>query len=287
MKTARFWTRARIDAVGRNGKTFRVAARGWSDESLEAAQACAVDIAHKVAELIGSGRKSGERYPYGVRPLPEPVVREFRSGDDQLDALVTRNGYGALVLNAQRMMFVDIDKPDAQSRGSGGGGIFGSLFGKPKPAPAAGDPALDSINAVASAHSLSARVYQTAAGHRLIITSAPFAPDDPQTESLLNEFGCDPLYVKLCRSQDSFRARLTPKPWRCRMLNPPAEFPIDVPQLQDRYNRWLVDYETKSAAYATCRYVTTVGGDAIAPGFAPLIDYHDAQTKTTSGLTLA
>ncbi|MBV8081736.1 MAG: hypothetical protein JOY86_02000 [Candidatus Eremiobacteraeota bacterium] len=287
MKTARFWTRARVDAVGRNGKQFRVAARGWSDDSIEAAQQCALEIARKVADFVGSGKKSGERYPYGVRPLPEPVVQEFRSADGQLNALVTRNQYGALVLNAPRLMFVDIDEPEGQAQGGGLGGLLGSLFGKPKPAAPQSDPVLDSIGAVVSARSLSARAYKTAAGHRLIITNAPFAPDDAQTEALLKEFGCDPLYIRLCRSQESFRARLTPKPWRCDMMNPPAEFPIDVPQLQDRYNRWLVDYDMRSSAYATCRYLTTFGGDSVADGFAPLIEYHDVQSKATSGLKLA
>ncbi|MBV8082747.1 MAG: hypothetical protein JOY86_07220 [Candidatus Eremiobacteraeota bacterium] len=290
MHIARFWTRAQAFATARNGKKIDVEARGWSDDNIESARQCALDIARKVADRVAAGLTNRGRYPYGDRPLPEPVVREFTS-DGAQSAIVTRNGYGALVLNAVSLMFVDIDDEQYSPKADGVAGLaglFGSLFRKPKqPEP---EPARSLPSGIADAiaqRGCSARAYETAAGFRLMITSAPFAPGSVDSESLLQQLGCDPLYIRLCRSQGSFRARLSPKPWRCRTSNPPVEFPFETPQTMDTYNRWLVTYETNSSRYATCRYLTTLGGDDVAPQFAPLVEFHDSETRATSGLKLA
>src|SRR5260370_31413409 len=134
MKIARYWTRAHAAATDRDGKTVSAMARGWSNDSLDAARACAVEIAQRVAERIASKLTSrAARYPYGDRPLPEPVIQEFRSGGDAVSAIVTRNAYGALVLNASQLMFVDVDRPDKQSNaGATIGNMFSSPFAKPK-----------------------------------------------------------------------------------------------------------------------------------------------------------
>ena len=105
MKLARFWSRDRGEAIGPDGPV-RVVARGWSNDSIDAARAKAREIAQKVAQRIVS-RGEQNRYPYGERPLPEPVIETIG------DSVVTRNAYGALVLNADRMMFVDIDREEA------------------------------------------------------------------------------------------------------------------------------------------------------------------------------
>jgi len=289
MRLARFWTRANAQATYRNGKQFQVAARGWSDESLEAAYACALDIARKVADAVASGPASKRRYPYADRPLPEPLIQQLGTAGSSAAAIVTRNSYGALVLNTDQLMFVDVDRPEVQGGAPAIGGLFSGLFGKPKvqAQPVDDSATLNAMNDVVQRHDLSARVYETAAGHRLLITNAPFKAGSPDAESLLAEFGSDPLYVRLCRAQDSFRARLTPKPWRCRMSNPTVEFPFETPQSQERYDRWVAAYDAKIASFATCRFVTALGAESIAPGFDDLIQYHDAQTKAASGLKLA
>ena len=88
MKLACYWSRDAAEAGG-----IRVMVRGWSDESLEAAGARARENARRLAERLAAGRDGGNQYEYGERPLPEPVLRRFPA------AAVTRNGYGALVLN--------------------------------------------------------------------------------------------------------------------------------------------------------------------------------------------
>src|SRR5215469_9631325 len=201
MKIARYWTRAEGEGTDRN-RTIRVRARGWSDESLEAARTRAKEIARRTADCIASGLPS-RRYPYGDRPLPEPILREFEG------ALVTRNAYGAVVLNAAQLMFVDIDVQTSRAAGSGISRIVRSLLRRSTPTT---DPMIAKVEAIAGDHGLAGRLYQTAAGYRLLVTNKIFQPGGVNAEKLLGFFGADPLYVRLCKMQESFRARLSPKP---------------------------------------------------------------------------
>ena len=273
MKTARYWTRGEGEAAGRAG-SFRAIARGWSDESIEAARSKAVEMARRIAERVSGGSASGPRYPYGDRPLPEPVLREFDGGQNR-HAIVTRNAYGALVLNTDRMMFADIDRKTASPAK---GGLFSSWFGKSKPETVS-DPLIDAMRAVTDRHELAARLYETAAGYRLIVTSAPFQAGSTEAEVLLAEFHSDPLYVRLCRMQESFRARLTPKPWRCHFHAPPVEFPFETADDRSRFENWEREYNARGAAFATCRFISELGSGSVNPDFRDLIDYHDHASK--------
>ena len=258
MKLARYWTRQFGETMGPGGR-IRVAARGWSDESPQQAAAVARDIAQRVAQRIASGETKGQ-YLYGDRPLPEPILREFSSGGTPR-AAITRNMYGALVLNVQDLMMIDIDRQDNQ--------------------------VLNNIQRATESNNLASRVYKTAAGHRVLITNTPFAPGTPQSENLLRQFGSDPLYIRLCHMQQSFRARLTPKPWRCGLSVPPVSFPYETPQEEARFREWEAQYQAASASYATCRYLTSFGGIRIAPEFEELVYDHDQESKASTQLPLA
>ena len=98
-------------------------------------------------------------------------------------------------------------------------------------------------------------MYETKAGYRVMITSGPFVAGSPDAESILTEFGCDPLYIRLCRMQECFRARLTPKPFRCGIKNPPVLFPFETPDAVDRFSRWETNYTSKTSSFATCRFL--------------------------------
>ncbi len=275
MKIARYWTRAE-QTVG----DVRVTARGWSDSSIEAARQKAREIAQRVAERVNRGEEKGATYLYGDRPLPEPMLRQLSR------AVVTRNAYGSLVLNTDRLMFVDIDRKPAQKTSSSGGGFFSSLFGKPAAPEPAVDPAIENMKKVIARHNLSARLYETAAGYRLIVTSRPFEAASAESEAMLGEFHSDPLYIRLCKMQESFRARLTPKPWRCGFHKPYVLYPFEDPKDEAIFRDWQSKYDSKSAGYATCRFVTQFGSEVDAE-FGELIQYHDQESKAASGLPLA
>jgi hypothetical protein len=257
MKLARFWSKERGEAVGPSGRVSAVA-RGWSNESIEDARQVARELAQKVAGRLASGDMQRKQYLYGDRPLPEPTIREMGDG-----AVVTRNAYGSLVLNVRDLMFVDIDRQDQ---------------------PAAVVPL---IQRVAESNGLAARVYQTAAGYRALITSERIEAGSPRSDTLLQQFGSDPLYVRLCRMQESFRARLSAKPWRCGMRVPPVTFPFVAADEEARFREWEAQYTPAAARYATCKYLTWIGPGRMDPTLEELVYYHDVETKASSTLQLA
>ncbi len=262
MRLAKFWVRQPGEAVGPGGRT-RVTCRGWSNESLEAARVNARETARRLAEKIASGRNVRGEYLYGDRPLPEPVLREFGYGGEP-GAVVTRNMYGALVLNARDLMFADIDRE-----------------GEPP------QRVVNEIQGISARAGLSGRVYRTAAGYRLLITNASFDPASDVSQSVLQQYGSDPLYVRLCKLQQSFRARLTAKPWRCGVGMPPVKFPFENAQDEARFREWEARYTATAAGYATCQYLTSVGNAGVHPAFQQLVDYHDLECKATTSLPLA
>lgn len=252
MRLAKFWGRdsAEVDDV-------YVTARGWSNESLEAAKAKAREIARHVTDRVLNHPGVKEKYPYGDRPLPEQVLKTFRGGA----AVVTRNLYGAEILNTDGMMFVDIDRDDPR-------------------------PSHVNVEAVAARHGLSGRWYRTFAGYRVILTDRKFMPGSPESEALFQEFGADQMYVRLCKMQISFRARLTPKPWRCDWYKPRGKYPYETPYDEETMREWVGQYDRKAAEYSTCELVSSFGGQVL-PEFGDLIAYHDQVSKAASGLPLA
>src|SRR5690348_9467468 len=77
----------------------------WSDVSIADAEQKADARAKELEQLLASGRKP-DRYGYANRPMREEIVEQHPG------MAITRNAYGALVLNTERAMFVDIDFDD-------------------------------------------------------------------------------------------------------------------------------------------------------------------------------
>jgi hypothetical protein len=103
----------------------------------------------------------------------------------------------------------------------------------------------------------------------------------------MRQVGADPAFIQLCRIQDSFRARLTPKPWRIGKLTPPGEFPRKDGEVQRAFEQWLLDYDRAAGSKATCQFVETIGSSAIHPDLSHILQLHDERTKAASGLPLA
>src|SRR5688572_16069039 len=104
MKIPRHWARRVVDGT---------AAFGWSFSNAAEAEAMANDRAREIAARLAAGtlHERGNNY-YADRPVREPIMREFRDTAGEISALITRNVYGALVLNAARALFVDVDFPE-------------------------------------------------------------------------------------------------------------------------------------------------------------------------------
>ena len=239
MRFARFWTRS--EATDSQGEGIRVVSRGWSDASLEEARQCARQRAQRLADRIVTDRSAPNQYDYGDAPVPEPVVLDLRP--EGAAAAVTRNSYGSLVLNADELIFADVDD-------DGG----------------SGNALVDRIRRVVERNAFSARLYRTAAGYRVMVTNRRVRGGGDEAEALLVQFGSDPMYTRLCRVQESFRARLTPKPWRCGFRKPPVKFPFEDAASQRAFREWEAEYNQAIAGYATCKLVTTFGS-SVDPAF--------------------
>jgi len=253
------------------------------------------EVARKVAERLASDQPKSKQYQYGDRPLPEPILQEFEGGENP-KAVVTRNAYGVTILNTRDLMFIDIDRESkAPAPSAPAGDLLSSvlsLFGKhsepppapPQPAPV--DSVVVAMQMVAERNRLAVRVYKTAGGYRGLVVNTGFDPGSPESETLLREFDSDPLYIRLCRMQESFRARLTPKPWRCGASTPPAEFPFESREQAARFHQWEAEYKRLAGGYATCKYLSSFGG-SMDPAFEELVHFHDQETRANSSLPLA
>ena len=144
-------------------------------------------------------------------------------------AVVTRNSYGSLVLNAERVMFVEIDFPEV-STGEATKHFFARLLGRAKKTPEAEreEKARASMEQFMAANQgWGLRLYRTFAGLRGIVTHDLFDPKSDFALDVLKRMDSDLLYIRLCKAQECFRARLTPKPWRCGHHANTVRYPIE------------------------------------------------------------
>jgi hypothetical protein len=284
MKIPKYWARSSQSIQQLDGRPYRVVIWGWSDVSVGEAQRRADDRAREVADKVRSGAQLN-RYGYGERPLREEIVQGVDNGAGRDVAVLTRNLYGALVLNAASAMFVDIDFANKGASGSGGGG-FQLGFGKR--ASSREDQHVEHITSWASRYpDVGLRIYRTAAGLRCLITSQTFEPGRSDTLDILRALESDPLYVRLCQAQDCFRARLTPKPWRCNTNTPSSRYPWDNSDVEIQYRLWERRYEQASRSYAVCRLVKQLGPREVHPDVAAILALHDRLTGVETDRPLA
>jgi hypothetical protein len=276
LKIPRFWRRYEGNVQKPGGGALHLFAWGWSESSERDADAHARERFQNIERRVWQGLDLPKGYGYGSRPVREQILREIHGRGGDVDALLTRNAYGSVVLNAARVMFIDVDAPPA--------GVLGRLLGRGP----AGGAALDQIRrAVSSAGIGDVRLYRTAGGFRLLVTNRMFTPGSSEAESAMRAVGADPAFVQLCKVQDSFRARLTPKPWRVGHKTPPGDFPREQGPQQQAFDDWLQKYEQAAASKATCQFVETLGSQWVDSDVAPILALHDEQTKAASGLPLA
>jgi hypothetical protein len=219
------------------------------------------------AEYYGGGREGEE----------EVVGNALCQG--ALDGLLTRNHYGCLVLNAAHALFIDVDvvAPDQLAAPD----VSGSWD-------AAWQGVFDDLRTVLSSErDESFRIYRTAAGFRVLATANEYEPTSPQSAELMRAAGADFDFVELCRIQNSFRARLSPKPWRCGVRRPPNLFPRHTEGEQLRFAEWISGYERAGANRATCQYLGGIGPERVHPRIATVIELHDRQTRAHESLSLA
>jgi hypothetical protein len=281
MKTAKYWAKGFATVQGSLGKKASFSCWRWSDTSLADAQFFADQSAESIAFKLANG-ETLDRYGYGDRPIREEAIQGVKDAGGREVALVTRNAYGALILNAAQAMFVDIDLP----KNAKPAGLMGKLFGKTPP-----DPAIEALQRIeawsARQPGEGIRVYRTAAGLRCLFISQPYEPGQAQSQAIMRELQADVLYVRLCQMQECFRARLTPKPWRCGMDNPPSRFPWEGAAQERDYRHWQQQYEHVVARFGVCQLIREFGSRQVHPAIAPVLALHDRFACSPANLPLA
>lgn len=278
MHLPRFWAKEKRSARDPSGRTYALAVWGWSDQDIASARQMAANRLAELARKVELGSQLN-RYGYGQgeRPLREPLIQPVPGAD----ALISRNAYGALVLNTARVFFADIDLPEPTS-----GGLLGGLFGKKL-----ADPAEAALRRLREWHARqpdwALRIYRTKAGLRLLATHDQFDPVSSDTQQLLASLGSDPLYTTLCRTQACFRARLTPKPWRIGLTAPAWRYPFETPALEARFQSWLHSYDAASPRFAVCRLLAELGPRSPIAEASAVLAVHDRYACPPGNLPLA
>ena len=136
------------------------------------------------------------------------------------------------------------------------------------------------------------RLYRTPAGLRLLVMHATFDPvtDEEAIQSFFLATNADPIYARMCQLQKCFRARVSPKPWRVgvedRLRPRPGTWPIRPEWMRGR-EAWVRAYESASEAFASCRYIKSMGSETINSRAVEVRDLHDRMARANTDLPIA
>ena len=273
MRIYKFWHAFTEEING-----FKVNFKAGSDISPEDAAARAQEKKRRYEQHASGLLESQKKESYEVA-----ICEEIVEYQDEKN-VITRNRYGALVLNSTELAFMDIDfdgylpppKTDFKS-------WLLQLLGKlPKPSREErfGEVIRKCISEKYPYSSF--RLYRTSKGYRLV-TPAKGEAASEKIQEMMKSFFCDELYRTLCLKQNCFRARLTPKPRRMKMKTAMGfAFPFAESEREAR-EKWLAEYESKRENYRTCKLVAEFGS----PIKSAALQKHDEMCKCSFELPLA
>lgn len=325
MIVPQYWAESRTQ-VRKAGRQVTVRRFGWSDVSLEDAQAQADARAQDALQRILSGESLARREPKAAYngaegvPIREEIVS--RHGD----TIITRNVYGALCLNTPNVLFADVDlQYDPSCRltlfvfvsmllGAGAiawtmesrvamcvlallalllSGTVGRLLLRLRHGLSGGaeQVARNRIARFVEQHPMwSVRVYRTPAGLRVLVTHQTFQPGDTEVAEFFAAVDTDPVYVRMCLHQQCFRARVSPKPWRIGIrdhLRPrPGVWPVAAEYLPQRAT-WIAEYDATATSFAACEWIDSLGSGLTHSDVRPVVELHDDLSRATQKLPLA
>ena len=302
---------------------------GRSDDSEAAAQTHAEQRAKEALDRMIAGEtlpRNERAVAYNGSdgmPIREEIIE--RDGD----TVLTRNGYGAICLNTPDVLFADMDFQDHPARGLsigaslllalaafnalrnvfefglalsvGMAAVLGLVFGH-----AFGMVLLRGWVAVRGGAEAAARqrveaflaqhpdwrvhLYRTPAGLRMLATHRRFDPRSPEVQACFEALRVDPAYERMCRNQNCFRARVSPKPWRIGLsrIRPPrsAAWRPQYAELPER-QAWIAEYERRAASHASCRHLGMFGTGTADPQIGAVRRLHDTLCQADSGKPIA
>ena len=318
----KYWAEAKTKTKF-EGRQYTIKRFGWSDQSLEAAKIHAeqrVIAAIEQIKVDQNIRRIDHKVAYnGAEGLP--IREEIVAQHD--DVIITRNTYGALCLNTPDVLFADIDfiyHPRSKlymtvfflllvisslcavyfsSWLIFGLGFVVSLLLPPwiskylfkLKSKLRGTPeqeALEKIKTFSQDHpTWHLRVYRTPKGYRVLVMHQTFEPRGEDAQTLFHAIYADPHYDLMCRNQNCFRARISPKPWRIGVERlRQGVWPVKDERLAQRES-WVRHYEQHARHYASCKFIEQFGSQTIHEKAKRVQSLHDEYCKSSTQLDIA
>ena len=318
----KYWAEAKIKTQLEK-RQITIKRFGWSDLNIEEAQTHAETRVAEALEKLKSHqdiRKFDHKIPYNSNeglPIREEII-------DQLDdVIITRNSYGALCLNTPDVLFADIDFNDTPSQPLYFAGLFalfllcavsallfkswivlgiGMLFSIMISRQTAeklleiqhrfiSNPeqqGLALIRSFSQSHpTWHLRVYRTPKGFRVLVMHQIFDPRGEEAQQLFNALQADPNYVRMCKNQNCFRARISPKPWRIGLeALRSGVWPVKEQSMHAR-KVWVDEYQTRAEEYASCKFVEQLGSQLTHPKAKHVQSIHDPYCNANLNLEIA
>jgi hypothetical protein len=269
MKCFRFWVReTKSIYIGESRRAIALLA--GSNVSKDDASLNAEKIAASIEERIRNPKPRQAREEY------EACIKEHIAHEVDAKNIITINRYGAQVLNTTQYTILDIDTFACTAP------WLVRLIFRLK------DRTKDSIvrtfkQRIARHPTLDMpfRIYETCAGIR-IIGKRYLDPQGKGFLALMRALDVDPLYSLLCRKQDCYRARLTPKPYRMKMETIRIKTPLDCEA--EAYGIWQTKYAEAAQRYSVVALLEVIGKDFRDD---PVIMLHDQTANMRSDSPLA
>ena len=288
--------------VGKS-KQITISRFGWSDISQEDAHDFAIKRIEEAFEQIEAGKdviRKEERVAYngsdGV-PIREEIVAKYD------DVIITRNPYGSLCLNTPDVLFADIDYLNTYTEFSVypilsivgflifgqyiffpevytfslvvgiigmlsimGGKLFAYKKNNPKPHKTPESLALKTIEKFSERNpEWHLRIYKTPAGLRILVMHDIFNVES--SIDIFEALDTDYNYINMCKLQDCFRARVSPKPWRIgptfredNKIYPQGAdglWPVNEEFMEER-KIWIKEYDESAINFASCKFVKAI-----------------------------
>ncbi|MCC5790532.1 MAG: hypothetical protein JJT75_12935 [Opitutales bacterium] len=275
MNIPKYWAKEKTSGKDPYGRPLEIAAWGWSSTSEEEARQVSRERAQKIFAK-GFERRKDPFYDYGETPLREEVLDRYHDDDEEY-AVLTRNRYGALVLNTAKTFFLDIDFPPIEAKGVLD--FVLTAFSRHRRAQRENDrqkPALAMVREWFRQNpGRSARIYRTKAGLRLLFTDRTYDPEEETVPKTFEGLDADPLYQQLTKNQKIFRARVSPKPWRIALSRLPGE----NSGIRERAE-WMKKYHDRSSEFSVVQYLETIGSEPADPRIAQVVRLHDSLAMT-------
>ncbi|MGN5765977.1 hypothetical protein ACNQO6_16685 [Acinetobacter calcoaceticus] len=318
----RYWAEAKIK-THIAGRSYTLKRFGWSDQSVAAAQRHAEQRVAEAIEKINAGehiRRIEHKVPYnGAEGLP--IREEIIAQHD--DVMITRNGYGALCLNTPDVLFADIDFAESSQLtvhfaaffmllllsiavsayfmswmilviGLIISFLFTRVFAKSLSTLQRRFITTPEQRSLALIRNFSQqhphwhlRVYRTPKGYRILAMHQTFDANGKEAQLMFEAIKADPHYVRMCKNQNCFRARISPKPWRIGMNRLRLGiWPVDPQDLAIR-EAWVSEYEQHAKHYSSCRFVEQFGSQIVNAKAKQVQLLHDQYCKSGTHLDLA